>query len=691
MRATVRSFFEELKKRRVYRAALGYLVVGWLIIQVGATVLPVFEAPAWVLQLIIVLVALGLPAVMVVAWAFDLSSTSVASQADARSSVVRRGAWHLAIIGLVGGALLIGAYVVWGPWQTGTGQRAVGDRLWFGSRASSASAPVKSIAVLPFDNLSDDKANAYFADGIHDEILTALSKLADLRVISRTSVMQYKQSGGRNLREVADALNVAHVLEGSVRRAGNRIRVTAQLIDARTDAHLWADSYDRDVADVFAIQSEIAQRIAEQLQATLSPKEQANFQAKPPRDLAAYEGYLQAKEIARAGGANTAEKLTQQVSLLDQALARDPTFVPALCLSARAHLAMYWFNHDHTAARLDLARRALETAARLQPDSGDVHLTRAILHYWGSRDYAAALRELELARRAVPNDAEMVLFTALIERRIGQWEQSTAHLREAAAMDPRNATIWFQLGDLNLMALKRYDEAAGALEEVLSWKPNDFEFERSRARVDVAARADLARLRQVVTSDAAKEAELGAVTLTRMELALAQRDYAAAAAALSDHPLPNFTAAGFVTPREWYEAIIAKGMGDAEKARVAFLAAREQAAQTAARRPDDAKAVIVLSEIDARLGNRSEAIRGGEHALSLLPPSRDAVDGPWMITRLAGIYAQLGDHDRALELLSQAAKLPLGPSYGLLKLDEVWDPLRGDARFDEIVATLAPR
>jgi TolB-like protein len=678
----VNTFFRELKRRRVFRAAAAYAVAGWILIQAGEAVLPAFDAPNWVLQSIIVLVALGFPIVLMLAWAFDISTGGVKREAQGEldRGRTRRLAWLLAIIGIGTGALLVLAvHFIWRPYE---------------SSDSPAAAPqaeiAKSIAVLPFDNLSDDKQNSYFAEGVHEEILTALSKIADLRVISRTSVMQYRDASARNLRTIAQELNVAHVLEGSVRRMGNRVRVTAQLIDARTDAHLWAENYDRDVADVFAIQSEIAQQIAHQLQARLSPTEQARMDAQPTTDLPAYDFYLKAQEIARAGGANTAERLIQQIGLLDQAIGRDPSFVPALCLLARAHLAMYWFNHDHTPARLDLARRPLETAARLQPDAAEVHLTRALLHYWGSRDYSTALQHLDRARRADPNDAEIVLYFAMIERRMAKWDESTRHLEEATTMDPRNATLWFALGDLNYMALKRYNDAARALEHVLTWRPRDFEFERSRARVDVAARADLTRLRRVVETTYGAETNAAAITSTRLELAMAERNYTAAAEALAAHPLPAFTAAGFVTPRELYEGIIARATSDHDRAQAAFLTARERAAETAARRPDDPKALIVLAEIDARLGNRDEAIRNGEAAAAALPPSRDAVDGPWMITRLAGIYAQLGDADRALDRLEETARMPLGPSFGMLRLDEVWDPLRGNARFEAVVASLAP-
>ena len=265
----------------------------------------------------------------------------------------------------------------------------------------------KSIAVLPFENLSSDKDNAYFTDGVQDEILTDLAKIADLKVISRTSVMQYKDAAKRNLPDIAQALKVAHVLEGSVQRAEHRVRVTAQLIDARTDAHLWAQRYDGDLSDVFAIQSEIAQKIADQLQAVLSPKERTAIADKPTSDLAAYDLYLRAVQLEH-DSAFSEQVLREGSDYSEDATARDPSFVPALCALAQAHLHMYWFNLDHTEARLAQAKKAIDAAERLKPDAGEVHVAKALLHYWGSRDYEAALSELRRARTSLPNDASVV-------------------------------------------------------------------------------------------------------------------------------------------------------------------------------------------------------------------------------------------------------------------------------------------
>src|SRR2546425_3755576 len=334
--------------------------------------------------------------------------------------------------------------------------------------------PEKSVAVLPFENLSDEKENAYFADGVQDEILTDLAKVADLKVISRTSVMQYKNVVKRNLREIAQQLGVAHVLEGSVQRTGNRVRVSAQLIDARTDMHLWAERYDRDLADVFAIQSEIAKTIADQLQAKISPTEKAAIEKAPTTDLAAYDLYLRAQALFAdtSDPLHAKEKLPQAAQLLDEAVARDPQFLLAWCLLSRVHGALYWTGHDHTPARLDLANAAVQTALRFQPAAREAHRALATYYYYGFRDYARARSELAVARGTLPNDAEIFLYTGLIDRREGHWDDSTRNLERALELDPRNLFILQQLA-MTYQSQRRYQDAIRIDDRTLTIVPGD--------------------------------------------------------------------------------------------------------------------------------------------------------------------------------------------------------------------------
>src|ERR1700720_3519279 len=356
---------------------------------------------------------------------------------------------------------------------------------------STLGAPEKSVAVLPFENLSEEKENAFFADGVQDEILTDLAKIADLKVISRTSVMQYKNGISRNLREIGEQLGVAHVLEGSVQRTGGRVRVSAQLIDARTDAHLWAEHYDRPLDDVFAIQSEVAQAIADQLNAKLSPAEKAAIKQRPTGDLVAYDLYLRAEALRAATSFNARlkENLLEATRLLEQAIARDPTFFLAYCRLAEAHDLIYFFGSDHTPARLALASTAIQTALRLRPGSGEAHLTLAAHLYRGYGDYEHALDELTLAQRALPNDPLVFELTGFIARRQGRWEESTTDFERALELDPRNLFFLQQLS-FNNEFQRRYRDLASVLDRALKLIPSDPETRVARALTDFAERAD---------------------------------------------------------------------------------------------------------------------------------------------------------------------------------------------------------
>ena len=550
----------------------------------------------------------------------------------------------------------------------------------------------KSIAVLPFQNLSDEKTNAYFADGVQDEILTTLAKVADLKVISRTSVMQFREAGSRNLREIGQQLGAAHVLEGSVQRAGDRVRVTAQLIDARSDAHVWAEQYEGEVADVLEFQSAIAQKIVGALKAALSPGERNALAATATRNPEAYDLYLRARQLQREGGTGSMAGLNalEQIKLLDQVVARDPAFVSALCMLAQAHLRAFWFKQDHTPGRLELAKTALESAARLQPDAGEVHLTRALFHYWGSRAYSSALAELTLAGRTLPNDVDVFFYIGAIARRQGRWDESARAFERALDLDPRNSNTALDLS-WTYRHRRRYDDARRLMDSVLAWKPDDMTFQFIRADIDLLESGDLTRLRQVLSREMPPKADANLVAIYRHRLALFERNYSAALEALAAYRLPEITSLGFSTPVEYYEGIAASGLGDATRAEDAFRRARERAAATVAARPGDAKALMILAKADAKVGRKEEAVRGAERSVELLPVAADTFDGPLVLGRLAEVYAEVGETDRALEILQKAAALPGGAAYGVLKLGEEFDPLRNDARFDAMLAALAPK
>src|SRR6202165_2495718 len=471
----MKTFFEELKNRRVYRVAIGYAVAGSAVVQVAGTVLPIFHVRDWVQQVFVVLIAFGFPLALVLAWCFELEGGTIKRTCgDSRAVASSRRVWILGGVGLLVSAFALAGYWFWHPWKTSP--EVVGP--------GGLPTPEKSIAVLPFENLSDDKQNAYFADGVQDEILTNLARVADLKVISRTSVMQYKSGAQRNLRDIAKTLGVSHVVEGSVQRSGGRVRVSAQLIDAKTDMHLWAESYDRDLADVFAIENELAEQIVSQLKSKLSPQEKAAIEQKPTADLAAHDLYIHAKTLIQTAVFNTPqnESLFEAVKLLNEAIQRDPAFALASYQLAHAHDLLYFLGADHTLARLAMADEAIQAVARLRPDSGEAHLARAKHFYWGYLDYDRARAELELAKKSLSNDPLPFLLAGYIDRRQGRWDESTKNIERAIELDPQNATILAQIAN-SYLHLRRYADEEKALDRAIALTPKDPATRAFRAQV----------------------------------------------------------------------------------------------------------------------------------------------------------------------------------------------------------------
>jgi serine/threonine-protein kinase len=560
-----------------------------------------------------------------------------------------------------------------------------------GVAGAAVSIPEKSIAVLPFENLSTDRENAFFADGVQDEILTNLAKIADLKVISRTSVMQYKTGAKRNLREIAKALGVARVVEGSVQRTGNRVRVSAQLIDAMTDMHLWAERYDRDLADVFAIQSEIAKTIADQLQAKISPSEKAAIEKAPTADLVAYDLYLRAQALFAdtSDPIHAREKLPQAAQLLDEAVVRDPHFLHALCLLSKVHSVAYFRGHDHTPARLDLANVALEAALRLQPDAGEVHLALANYYYHGFRDYGRARSELAIARRTLPNNAEVFQGTGLIDRREGHWEEATRNMERALELDPRNFFILQQLA-LTYLPQRRYADEARTYDRALMIVLADPNSRILRALVALNWRADIKPFQATLATLVAENRSV-APDVDIPLYALCERTAAAATRTLTNYPREGVVNNGVNYPHSYWEGVVARWQGDSAKAQAAFTAARSQVAKTVEEQPDFAAALSLLGMIDAGLERKEDALREGRRGCELLPISKDAIDGAALAINLAQIYAWTGEKDRAIEQIAAVERVPSTLSYGFLKLHPYWDSLRGDPRFEKIVASLAPK
>src|SRR5437867_1000123 len=569
----------------------------------------------------------------------------------------------------------------------------------FSHRSGAKAIPEKSIAVLPFENLSEEKANAFFTDGVQDQILTDLSQIADLKVISRTSVMQYKSGVARNLREIGQQLGVAHVVEGSVQRSGNRVRVNAQLIDARNDAHLWAQTYDRDLADVFAIQSEIAKAIADQLEAKLSPNEKKAIEQPPTTDLAAFDLYSRAKTLVLTAGLSATGEPDERkaIELLDEAVKRDPSFFDAYCQLAYAHEQLYAITgFDHTPARLALAEGAVQAATRLRPDAAETHLVRAQYLYNGLRDYAGALAELEIARRALPNDPRLFELTGYILRRRGQQEEGLRNLERAAELDPRNFNTLQQIA-LSYQALGRYAETIAALDRASAIVPDNAETRANRELFYLCWKADTRPLRQTIDAILAQgPGAIASAADTWFFCALAERDPAAAEralVALGDNPwLSNESP--IILSHSFGEGLLARMTKDEARARTAFEAARVQQEKIVQAQPDYGPALCVLGLIDAALGRKDLALDEGRRAIALTPLEKDGINGSRVLQYFAITAAWAGDKEIALQQLEAGLRAPFASemlSYGALKLLPVWDPLRGDPRFEKIVASLAPK
>ena len=676
-------FLEELKNRRVYRVALAYAVAGSAVVQVAGTVLPIFHARDWVQQVFVVLIAFGFPLALVLAWCFELEGGTIKRTCgDSRAVASSRRVWILGGVGLLVSAFALAGYWFWHPWKTRP--EVVGP--------GGSPGPEKSIAVLPFENLSDDKQNAYFADGVQDEILTNLAQVADLKVISRTSVMQYKSGVARNLREIAQQLGVAHVVEGSVQRSGNRVHVNTQLIDAKTDMQLWAESYDRDLADVFAIENELAERIVSQLKSKLSPKEKAAIEQKPTADLVAHDLYIRAKTLIATALYSTpqAESLFEAVRLLNQAIERDPAFALAYYQLAHAHDKLYFGGVDHTPARLAMADAAIQSLARLRPDSGEAHLAVAKHLYWGHHDYDRAREELSLAKKSLPNDPLPFVLTGYIDRRQGRWSESTKSLERAVELDPQNPAVLQQIA-ASYDLLRRYADEARAADRAITLTPKDAALRASRAEIELEWHADprplISTIEAIITEDPGETKNIAEFWLRG---SLYKRDFDAALRALAALPIDGCHQQTIPFPRAWCEGVVAQTRGDQAAARAAFTSARTEAAKLVAGQPGYAEAHCVLGMADAALGNKEDAIREGRHAVELLPVTKDAIIGPLLVQNLALVYAWTGEKDLSLEQLAIAARMPGYLSYGKLRLHPYWDSLRGDPRFEKVIASLAP-
>ncbi|MBV8277671.1 MAG: protein kinase, partial [Verrucomicrobia bacterium] len=566
-------------------------------------------------------------------------------------------------------------------------------------QANQAVAAEKSIAVLPFESLSENKSDGYFADGVQDEILNNLAKIAQLTVISRTSVMQYRGDAKRDLRQIANALGVANILEGTVRHDGSRVRVSIELIDARNDRTIWADSYDRDLSDIFAIQSDVAQTIASKLTATLSPGEKKSIEQKPTENLEAYDLYLRANELISSStmaSSKSKDELLEAVVFLEKAVRSDPNFALAYCASAHANNLLYWW-YDQTPERLALVDAAVTEALRLQPDLPEAHLAMARYLYHGYRNYDGARVQLAIAKRGLPNSIEITDYEAYIDRRQGNMEKAIAGLKAAVARDPKNQASLQNLAD-TLVGTRQFDAAAPFYDRLIELRPDRLEYKFNKAFTRFYKTGDLSAVSSAIAA-LPKSADLDPDALdAALWLSLVDRDWTKAEQLIErmgsregGYLSGYFSYSGRPTPAECYSVLMARLRKDQPEANQVFAEIRKRLNLRVLEAPQDALLLSSLAVLDGLLNRKEAAISEAKRATNLLPISKDAFEGPQILKNLAVVYAWTGDLDLAFETLGSLTKIPFGIFYGDLKRDPQWEPLRQDPRYEKLLAELAPR
>ena len=672
------SFSRELKQRKVYRVALGYAVVAWLVIQIGATVMPAYHAPDWILPIFITAVALGFPVALVLAWAFELKGGVIEKTPETTGSLSaenKRRVWLLAAAGLVISALAVGGYWLWYPSRKATSA----------SQSSTAAMPVvpeKSIAVLPFENLSEDKGNAYFADGIQEEILTRLAKIADLKVISRTSTQRFQSKPG-NLAEIAKQLGVANILEGSVQKAGDQVRVNVQLLNAQTDFHLWADTYDRKLVDIFGVESEIAKAIAESLQAKLTGEEQRALAVKPTNNPEAYDAYLQGLALE----ARTRSFLSDQakvVGFYERAVQLDPAFALAWARLSRANAQMYFVGLDSTSARRDAAERALNTAQKLQPNSPETLLAQAYYQYWVRRDYELAKATFARVRELLPGSSEVPGALALIARRQGQWDKSVAYWEQTLALDPRN-TQWLANAAETYAWLRQFPAALKTYDRVLDIVPNDPNAIASEARV-YQAEGNLEQAGKLLAG-INQQTHSFPVLGTRINQLFLERHCDEAIRWINTRLTESRDMPAIERLFDQGSLVVAQECaGDIAGARATAQQMLPPIEEFSQKAPNSPPIAAGLSLVYAFLGDKDAAIKQADRAITLLPSAKDAVEGPTFEEQLAFVEALVGNKNRAISTLQHLLEIPYHDCVtpALLRLDPKWDPLRGDPRFQKL-------
>jgi len=668
----MKEFFAELKRRNVYRAAAAYGVVAWLLIQIATQVFPFFDIPNRSVRLVIVSLLFGFPLAMIGAWVFELTPGGLKRTVEgAPSESIARGTSRKLDFLIIGALLVVIAALIY--------KRAL-------------PAPEKSIAVLPLENFSGNQENAFLADGIQDDLLTNLAQIKDLKVISRTSVMKYRDPATRNIREIGKSLGAANILEGSVRRLEDRIAVNVQLIDARTDRHIWAERYDRKIADSVGIHNALATEIAEALRAKLTPEEKVRVEQKPTQNADAYVLYLRALPFEQ-GPDTLLQDYKRAEQLYSQAIALDPNFALAHAHLASTCAEIFHF-HEPLASWKTKARSEAETALRLQSNLAEGHFALGQCIYWMDENYEGALAEFAIAQRLSPNNAGIGLLVAAIYRRQGHWEECLAAFEKIQRLDPENPNIVRNLVFTN-SALRRWPEAARAAKRLRAMAPDSLVARIQAAYIDFQWKGDTTALRAALAHIPAGEDPDGIVTAVKWEGAMLERDFARAEQVLSASPLTEVSYMnGGPTPKSFLAGCTSVARGDPVLANKSLEAARKVFEEALTEAPNVAERHANLGLCYAFMGRKEDAIREGRRAVELKPESKDAYDGAIMNCCLALIYARVGENDLAISLIERLLRTPGAVdsvNYSItvndLKLRWEWDPLRADPRFEKLVST----
>jgi TolB-like protein/Flp pilus assembly protein TadD len=679
------NFFAELKRRHVYKVAVAYAIVAWLLIQAASILFPTFEAPAWVMKVFVTAVILGFPVALIFAWAFEITPEGIkrAEEVSPDESLTRRTGWKLTaiivLVAVVAAGLLIFQFTRKANLNT------------------KVNVPVdsKSVAVLPFENLSSDKENAFFAQGIQDEIITTLSKIGGLRVISRTSTANYK-SAPENLPEIARELRVANVLEGSVQKSGDRVHINVQLIQADTDAHLWAQSYDRQLIDIFAVEAEVAKRIADSLSATLSPQEKARVETKPTENSDAYVLYLRGREYQTRPD-NFLQDFRSAAHFYEQAIALDPNFALAHArLSAVTSQIYHWF--EPTEANKQKAHVEAMKSLRLQPNLGEGHAALGLYLYYEEADYEGALRELRTAAEALPNDGDVGLYIAAVLRRQGRFTEAIAAYKRAEAIDPRNQVTLYDASQ-TYFGLRDWSNALRGLDRVLQLAPDSVNVKIQRGYTEFFAKGSTTSIKAALESIPANVDPDGVVTFSRWDVSLMDRDPDAAERALASCRLETITSQpGAPLPKSYLQGCIDLMRNDTAHAQIDFEAARPALEKTVADSPQDAIRHAQLGLLYAFMGRKEDALREGQRAVELKPVTRDVIEGAIAQVFQALIFARTGETDRAISAIERLLTTPFAVDYSDdsitisdLRTRWEWDPLRNDPRFQKILAGPEPK